>query len=105
MRLLQCLTAVALLCPLTAPAADQLPVIPQGTPYPVSRRVLLGMGYEPAKVAQQHCPADRAEICRAYDEFARCSADARGSCAFLWRKREVLIEVLTTGEDALVMDR
>jgi hypothetical protein len=76
------------------------------TPYSVARRLLITMGKpEPVPAMRQRCAPERAEICRAYAEAERCSGGARSACTFLWRGGESLVEVGTTGEDELVVDR
>jgi hypothetical protein len=99
--------AVALVCCLPVLAAEPLPALPKGTPYSVARRVLITMGYRPEPVLplSQRCPPKRGEICRAYAEAEACSAGGRAACRFLWRSGDVLVEVATTGEDELVVDR
>jgi hypothetical protein len=105
--LLHIIALLPLPCCSPALAAEPVPAVPKGTPYSVARRLLITMGYQPEPVPamRQRCAPERAEICRAYAEAERCSGGARSACTFLWRGGESLVEVGTTGEDELVVDR
>ena len=87
--------------------AQELPPLPRNMPYQQARRVLVHMGYTPAVVQQrsQKCSAERSEICRAYTEAEHCADALPSRCSFLWNREESVIEVTTTGQMDLMVDR
>jgi hypothetical protein len=88
-----------------AAAAVPVPPVPRDTPYSVARRLLMSLGYAPVAPARARCAEGREEICRAYGEIERCTADALARCVFLWAKDGATFEIQTRGLDDLVVDR
>ena len=98
------LASAAGIVALTADAA-QTPPIPKDMPYPVARRLLINLGYQPAPVPKPKCAAGREDLCEGYTELEACLNDAKKSCSFVWKHQDMVFEVNTRGESELLVDR
>jgi hypothetical protein len=88
-------------------AAEEALTIPRQTPYTIARRMLVAWGYQPFEVParRRKCAAGRADICAAYYEAEVCGDQGLAKCVFLWTRGATAIEVHSTGETELVVDR
>jgi hypothetical protein len=80
-------------------AAAQAPRFPRGTDYADARVSLQALGWQPVTLPDADRCAAGDPRCQGRPEMHVCSGTGAGHCIFVWRRGDVLIEVITVGED------
>lgn len=79
--------------------SQDIPLIGPGTPYSVSRDMLVARGFQPLLFPKRPDRCSwRAEICEAYPEAEACAGIRSSLCRFVFRKGSQIIVVSAVGE-------
>ncbi|MFO1125713.1 MAG: hypothetical protein U1E25_10775 [Methylocystis sp.] len=80
-------------------AFAQVPSFPKDEPYAKARKHLLKMGWKPVHEPEAGfvCQKDDPR-CKGRPETVNCAGTGLANCIFRWKRKDVVIDVLTVGE-------
>jgi hypothetical protein len=80
-------------------ALAQVPSFPKDAPYAKARKVLLKKGWKPVHEPEAgfECEKDDPR-CKGRPETVFCAGTGAANCIFRWKRKGVVIDVLTVGE-------
>lgn len=84
------------LCP---SAVAQVPSFPKDEPYAKARKLLLKKGWKPVHEPEAGFVCERNDPrCKGRPEAVNCAGTGLANCIFRWKRKGVVIDVLTVGE-------
>jgi hypothetical protein len=82
-------------------ALAQAPNIPKDQPYATARKSLLKRGWKPVHAPDQGFECMKGDKrCEGRPETVNCAGTGLANCLFRWKRKGVVIDVNTVGEDA-----
>lgn len=102
------LGAVLVICVLASSfsyAAERMPRFPRNTDYRDARQSLIALGWQPIKLEGADECMSGDERCEGRPEMNSCSGTGMAYCAFTWKRRDTLIEIITAGEGPAMVHR
>ncbi len=105
MKALFAATAVFVTMFLCSSALAQVPSFPKNEPYAKARKHLLKKGWMPVHEPEDGfvCQKDYPR-CKGRPETVNCAGTGLANCIFRWRRKGVVIDVLTVGETKPVIN-
>lgn len=97
------LTCCLVLLATAATAAERAPSFPKRTNYSSARSSLITLGWKPAPTEPPPNECAKYDGRCEYPETESCSGTGRGFCSYQWRRGEMLIEILTEGDDRQIV--
>lgn len=97
------LWAAVLAIVVSGPALAQPPpvcLLPRigGAEYPTARETLIRAGWQPVEIERD--PSEFVlEWAEPYDEVQMCASEGLAPCAFIFQRRQMLLRVITAGEE------
>lgn len=105
-RLCRNLIAIMLAtAPAYGEASERLPRFPRNTEYGNARQSLMALGWQPIKLEGADECMSGDDRCEGRPEMHTCSGTGMAFCAFTWRRRDTLIEIITAGEGPAFVHR
>ncbi len=86
--------------------AASYPRIAEDTPYEEARDIMMAAGFSAAATAQpDDCALGREDICQKWPETESCAGTGMGLCSFAWKKGATVVEIVTVGDETIVVRR
>lgn len=104
MKALFATTAVFVTISLCSSAFAQVPSFPKDEPYAKTRKILLKKGWKPVHEPEAGFVCEKGDPrCTGRPEAVNCAGTGLANCIFRWKRKDVVIDVLTVGETAPVI--